>query len=179
MYFVLSHLYDGQSISAYIRSDTLLNSGYVVSVYRDDTNGDYLSLDIYGGSSITYPISLNWDDMFGLRTIDETITAFYKPAGGSWASVLSITDTTYIDAGYAGFRMTNGEYSGYIDNFYGGDVICQPVVMVTPDAYTHTLDSGNTVFMPLIITPGQMYLGFIFLSLGLIGVAQFMIRFYR
>jgi hypothetical protein len=129
---------------------------------------------VYGGSVITEEIDLNDGDEFGIRAIDGNITSFYMPSGGAWQNIISITDTTYTGAGYAGFRMTNGPTSGYINEFSGGDVLCQP--MITPDTYTHTLSSGHTISLPLIISSGQLYVGFIIISLCLIGVSLFLVR---
>jgi acid phosphatase type 7 len=59
-------------------------------------------------------------DSAGLRIVGSTITAYRKPAGGSWAPVVSATDTAIPGSGYLSFTLGDTTIRG--GAFGGGSV---------------------------------------------------------
>lgn len=55
------------------------------------------------------PGALNTGDKIGARMVGSTLTAWHQPFGGAWTQVVSITDTTYANAGYVGIGLTSGD----------------------------------------------------------------------
>lgn len=64
-------------------------------------------------------------DSFGLEIVGSTLTAYYKPAAGSWTSLGTRTDATYSAAGNIGAMLRGGNtHRG--DDFGGGTVVGAP-----------------------------------------------------
>lgn len=59
-------------------------------------------------------------DSLGLEAIGNTITAYRKPAAGSWGSVTSATDTTYPNAGYISIGVNDA--TARLNDFGGGTI---------------------------------------------------------
>jgi hypothetical protein len=77
-----------------------------------------------GGSSTTIASgtqTANAGDSIGFSVIGNTLTAWYKPAAGSWSSVVTATDNTYSNAGPIGIEM--GDSTLRLDNLAGGSTV--------------------------------------------------------
>ena len=73
------------------------------------------------GSPITVTITAG--DSYGVSMVGSTITVWRKPAGGSWTSQGTATDTTYKGAGFISLgALDNTAHSYKLDNFGGGTV---------------------------------------------------------
>ena len=68
------------------------------------------------GASIAQSISDG--DSFGMSIVGSTITAYHKPAAGSWTVIGTRTDSTYSAAGKIGLRSENV----FWDDFGGGSL---------------------------------------------------------
>ena len=60
-------------------------------------------------------------DSVGFSVIGNTLTAWYKPAVGSWSSVATVTDNTYAGAGPIGIEL--GDSTVRLDNLAGGSTV--------------------------------------------------------
>lgn len=101
-------------------------SGYVALFgFPSDGNCTVFRLDGAStpqvGSSI--PVTINAGDSYGISMIGSTITAWRKPAGGSWTSQGSVTDSTYQARGHISLGALDVTTHSYIlNNFSGGTV---------------------------------------------------------
>lgn len=86
----------------------------------------------------TYSVTLNAGDAIGLSINGTTLRAYYKPSGGSWTQLGSITDTRFSHGyiGVAGFPLISG---GKLDDFSGG------VYSILPTTDAATISSKTTV----------------------------------
>lgn len=75
------------------------------------------------GATISQDVSAG--DSLGLSAVGSTITAWYKPAAGSWTSLGARTDSTYTAAGKLAVRFIEGgdPSTGIWDDFGGGTVV--------------------------------------------------------
>jgi hypothetical protein len=58
-------------------------------------------------------------DKMGFELIGSTLTG-YRFTGGSWVSVLSVVDATYLTAGFIGFGLDDTGGANLLDDFGGG-----------------------------------------------------------
>lgn len=61
-------------------------------------------------------------DSFGVQIVGNTISAYYKPAGGAWELLGQRTDNTYPNAGLIGLRAFSS-IALQLDNFGGGNTV--------------------------------------------------------
>lgn len=172
--FTLTGLMDDtQSLQLYIRADdTMQASGYEISVTRDDANGDGVALAVIGGSQLdTASINLSAGDKIGARAAGQTITVYHQPVAGDWTELINVSDSTYTDAGYIGLWLNTGA----IDDFSGGNVTCTAATIPTPDAYTSTLPSGKTLYIPILFSFGEIVMAT--LALGVCAVLGYSFLF--
>lgn len=81
-------------------------------------------------------------DSVGVELVGDTFTLYYKPSGGSWTALDTVTDSTYT-SGYLGLIIL-GATDTRIDDFGGGN----PAVVVQPDF----IPSSAQLFTPTIST---------------------------
>jgi hypothetical protein len=74
----------------------------------------------------TFSQEVSNGDAIGLRAVGTTLTAYYKPASGSWVALGSRTDSTYTTAGYIGLGVYGS--TGRLDNFGGGTKVASNAV---------------------------------------------------
>lgn len=149
------------------------NSGYVLA-----STSDGLLLQGSGGVMAEDSTPLEDGGSIGMQIISNTVHAFYKPPVGEWAEVFSASDDQNLTEG----RIWFGAYTNtiIIDNVGGGHITCQsPTAMATPDAYTHTLDSGHTVYLPITMSFGQIYTSILAIPVVLVLLSLVMIRVFR
>jgi len=98
--------------------------GYSVYIYRDDDNGDTVTL--YGDGELdSSPITLQAGDSFGVSAVGNEISYYHKPVGQAWEMLGSVTDSFYPDAGTL---LIGSTYDGdpAMDDFGGGTVEAIP-----------------------------------------------------
>ena len=101
-----------------LRSDITYNNSYLVEVVPTFVvvgklvSGSFTQI----GSNINVTFSAG--DSFGASMIGNTITV-YRKTSGSWASIGSVTDSTYTSAGYIALGIDT-DASVILDNFGGG-----------------------------------------------------------
>jgi hypothetical protein len=69
------------------------------------------------GATFTQEVSNG--DAIGIECIGSSISALYKPSGGSWTTLATRTDSTYTAAGYLGASSVS-DTSNRIEDFGGG-----------------------------------------------------------
>lgn len=122
---------DGAFLLARINynSDLSQYEGYALVVYQVDGSGQVNITDFYASGdgngfgasmgSFNTGAALAGGDAFGLEIVGETLTAYYKPAAGSWTSLGSVTNSLYAAAGQIGAGVYNESEIG-LDDFGGG-----------------------------------------------------------
>lgn len=99
-------------------------------------------------SNLVAPISqeVSNGDSLGLEIVGNTLTAYYKPSGGAWTSVGTVTDSTYTAAGKIGMLTSSNTIR--LDDFGGGTYVAGGVdgtVAVTTGNDTSTASGSTTV----------------------------------
>lgn len=74
------------------------------------------------GTTVTTP-ALASGDSIGMSVVGSTLTAYRKPAGGSWTALFTRTDTTYSAGGQIGVELGDTTATMRLDDFGGGDVV--------------------------------------------------------
>lgn len=87
------------------------------------STGSWQIGDAATGGNIGSPMtqSFNAGDSFGFNRISGVITTWYLAAGGSWASIGSVTDARYGGPFYLGIEMEDNVQRAI--NFTGGNVV--------------------------------------------------------
>ena len=95
----------------------------------------------------TFNQTLAVGDSIGISAIGSTISAYYKPSGGSWTLLASRTDTTYSGAGYLALESEIGGWK--CDDFTGGTVSgSAPSGRYVELGYTPQKSNGVTISTP-------------------------------
>jgi hypothetical protein len=69
--------------------------------------------------------SMQPGDSLGMRVKGNVITAYYRPAGGDWMRIVSVTDSTYTTAGTIGCGTSLAAASAVLEEFGGGEVVTE------------------------------------------------------
>jgi acid phosphatase type 7 len=94
-----------------------------------------------GSTSIkTFTAPLAAGDAAGLQTIGSTLTAYRKPASGSWAPVVSATDTAIPGAGYVSYTLGDTTIRG---GAFGGGTITSAPAPQPPAAPSLSATAGD------------------------------------
>lgn len=78
----------------------------------------------------TYTQTVSAGDSIGMSAIGSTITAYYKPSGGAWTTLGSVTDTSITAAGFIGVQNIGTTFE--FDNFGGGAPVAPAVLPPLP-----------------------------------------------
>ncbi len=123
VYVTVNNRTAGDEIELGVRLNSVgagTTTGYSLNIDGNDnwgfskyTNGNGSGLDTGTVKSIAV------GDKIGLTVSGSTLTAWHKPAAGSWTVVSTINDSTYTGAGYIGANIA-GSSSSAIDDFSGG-----------------------------------------------------------
>ena len=141
---------DGSGEAIWARTDIGMATGYSLRFIRDDTGGDYLSLEAVEIGNVT---NVNHElingDSFGLRVIGNSIEILYKPFGGSWTPLWTGTDSSYPNAGYIGVDGSGWFEDLRLDDFGGGEAVA-----IKPTPTPTTIPSGViSSTIPYVIVP--------------------------
>jgi hypothetical protein len=155
---------DTTSISLFARvqdNDSLYTGSYQLQASKQPGQPAKISLNLNCGSSlIKSEAALSWSlgDSFGLRVITENnsqvrLHAYHKPAGGNWAEVFSVIETTALFmTGAIAFSLgSNNENPAAwptIDDFGGGEIVYTP----TNEQFNINARTGE-VTVPKLKTP--------------------------
>jgi hypothetical protein len=108
------------TISLYVRAvDQSGNpSGYSVRAFRNPQTGDHYIYLYEGNASLGF-FNVDWQsgDAIGVRAIGSDIEALYKPAAGSWATVISASGYDYWEAGYSFIYIDTADVGTRLDDF--------------------------------------------------------------
>lgn len=109
-------------------------NGYCANVYVGNPVGTNPLIRLYrvtgGVRTLIASTSSAWasGDSLGLQIVGSNIAAWRKPSAGAWASVLSVTDSTYSATGFVGLGADN---VGSCDDFGGGLYVPSAATAVT------------------------------------------------
>lgn len=105
------------------------------------------------GATVTQEIAVG--DSVGFEAVGNVLTAYYKPAAGSWAALFSRTDTgnLYPNAGNIGLSIARLNSAVRLDGFGGGTVApIYPVFAIRPGSTPYVL-SPVTLVEPEVVRP--------------------------
>lgn len=105
-------------------TDLTTTGSYYALLINSGASTVHQILRFSGGSSTilasgTNTITLATGDKIGLSRIDNTLTAYHKPAAGAWSSFDSVVDGSPLSAIAGKIALLS---STYIDDFGGGDI---------------------------------------------------------
>lgn len=98
-------------------------TGYSVRAERNPDTGDHYITLYEGNDSMGYA-NIDWQDgdAIQVRALGSTIEARYKPAMGSWSTVVSAEGYSYWLAGYAFIYIDTADVATRLDDFAAEDV---------------------------------------------------------
>lgn len=102
---------DGYRVRCQFRI-TILDTRYFLQRLDNGVATNVKSSDVTAGAAD--------GDSYGAELIGTTLTAYKKPAAGSWAAASSTTDSTYSAAGYIGGGLSSTDAGSTLDDFSGG-----------------------------------------------------------
>jgi hypothetical protein len=117
----------GDPVELYLRRDSfsiITFNCYSLQIFGSTTNVIFVNKYVNGsptnlGGVGTVPSpSIANGDKFGLEVVGNKITAYRKVGAGLWTSLVSYTDSTITEPGYAGFLVSSP--GQVIDDFGGG-----------------------------------------------------------
>lgn len=110
-------------------------NGYAVRATKVDAGTDVIQLsridNSVATSLATYNQEISSGDSIGIECNGSTIKAYYKPSGGSWTEVISVTDSTYGSGGRASLAIISSVAT--VDNYGGGDIVGGTTYNITAD----------------------------------------------
>lgn len=141
------------TIKLYIRAadQSGYASGYSVHAYRNPQTGDsYIYL--YEGAGWKGGYQVNWGngDSIGVRAIGTSIEALYRPAGGSWSTVIQVEAYNYSDEGYLFIYIDTADTGTRLDDFGGGNVAG---IVAPTNLQAHTVD--ETIVLTWVNQPPE------------------------
>lgn len=73
---------------------------------------------------LTFTDAVTWanGDFVGVRMVGSTISAWFKPAAGSWSRLALVVDTTITAGGYLGIGVLDSVGGAGLDDLGGGDI---------------------------------------------------------
>ncbi len=114
-------------INVFVRLDGVALNGYFAQYARDTVGGDNINicrLDAGVSTTLaTFPQGVSVGDSVGVAVSGNTITAWYKPAAGSWTYLGKATDTTYSTANNIGLDINAVLTTAGAINFGGGMIV--------------------------------------------------------
>jgi hypothetical protein len=120
-------------------------AAYWLEINRDDAGGDYVELfSNLGALGALYPIADYKDgDSFGIRRLGTTIETWYRPIGGVWTQLGTVTNSDVMAGGYLIIDLA--DYMARGVDFGGGDYIAPSngYSIITPDGVTVNLSAAG------------------------------------
>lgn len=114
-------------MEGYVRFIPSSLNGYSIGYWKSTVGSDTIRLEIITAGSLTTLSSFNQTisagDSIGMSIVGSTLTAYYKPSGGSWSSLGSTTDSTYSAAGNLIIEQQDTSTMAGIINFGGGTYV--------------------------------------------------------
>jgi hypothetical protein len=96
-------------------------TGQCYFLYIDADANWHITLDVGGSSLGTATQAIAAGDAMGLSAIGSTIKAWYKPSGGSWTALITVTDSTYSGSGKIAVQAAGSTYGTQSDDLHGGN----------------------------------------------------------
>lgn len=121
---------------------------------------DAVTFAQYGPNGVL-PQALAAGDSIGMRMVGSVITMWWKPAGGVWQLVMTVSDSTYTAAGNIGILNNANGIPFTFNNFGGGlfggrgiatDVLSDTVVISTTVTGALTVRDGMTASAAIVTT---------------------------
>lgn len=160
-YFTLTTVpADLAQINLYIKYIFTVQDGWWIAVTRNDMAGDTISGDIVSAPVL---INLQSGDAFGIQQVGTSVSVWYKPVGGSWGLIETLTSAPFIADGSIVIESSaNNGGAPAVDDFGGGNYIPPGVVVGAGDACVECARLSNPFAPPAeldwYISPdGQSY----------------------